>query len=238
MKKLFYLLMIILASLSAVSSNAYKITTTNVTGCIHNSDFSNLDGWYPYFTNSLSTVKIVTFSNDTGVLLASNYYSGTTSARAGIRIYSIDSDYYPINLVNSNDTTTEIVHDALLVKIQYKAASSDCLSGSYGFISGNLCVFMEGALSCSIDRNHTSVPYMTDDRIYELGGFNVSTSQPLYGIATNWTDMSFYFVPPEESDWWQIRDFEIMYEGMPNQPYVSGLIINKVELYAIRVDAQ
>jgi hypothetical protein len=52
------------------------------------------------------------------------------------------------------------------------------------------------------------------------------------------TDMSFYFVPPEESDWWQIRDFGIMYEGMPNQPYVSGLIINKVELYAIRVDAQ
>jgi hypothetical protein len=97
---------------------------------------------------------------------------------------------------------------------------------------------MEGALSCSIDRNHTSVPYMTDNRIYELGGFNVSTTQPLYGIATGWTDMSFYFVPPEESDWWQIRDFEIMYEGMPNQPYVSGLIINKVELYAIRVDAQ
>jgi hypothetical protein len=49
--------------------------------------------------------------------------------------------------------------------------------------------------------------------------------------------MCFYF-PPEESDWWQIRDFEICYQGMPNQPSRSGIIINKIELYAIRVDAE
>jgi hypothetical protein len=58
-------------------------------------------------------------------------------------------------------------------------------------------------------------------------------------MSTCWkkTAKSFYF-PPEESDWWQIRNIYIGYEGMPNQPCKSGIIINKIELYAIRVDAQ
>jgi len=57
-------------------------------------------------------------------------------------------------------------------------------------------------------------------------------------MSTCWkkTAMSFYFIPPEEGDWWQIRNIYLGYEGMPNQPNKSGIVINKIELYAIRVD--
>jgi len=48
--------------------------------------------------------------------------------------------------------------------------------------------------------------------------------------------MYLTLIPPEEGDWWQIRNIYLGYEGMPNQPYKSGIIINKIELYAIRVD--
>jgi hypothetical protein len=231
MKKLFYLVLLILACTIPVVSSAYKITTTNVTNCIHNSDFSTMDGWYSYYTVSLSTVSLITYLNETGIALESLYYSGSTSAVAGIRLYSTDSDYYPINLLNSD--TTEIVHDALMVKIQYMGSTTGA-----GVISGDLSVYLQGSLACTIDKDNTTVQYMSDYRIYELGGFNVSTSQPIYCKATSWTDMYLTFIPPEESDWWQIRDFEICYVGMPNQPSPSGIIINKIELYAIRVDAE
>jgi len=231
MKKIFYLVLLILACTIPVISSAYTITTTNVTSCIHNSDLNTLDGWYSYYTVSLSTVSLITYLNETGIALESIYYSGNTSAGAGIRLYSTNSAYYPINLVNSDDTTTEIVHDALIVKIQYMGSTTGA-----GVISGNLTIYLQGGLACTIDKENTNTPYMSDYRIYELGGFCVSTSQPIYCKATCWTDMYLTFIPPEESDWWQIRDFEICYEGMPNQPYKSGIIINKIELYAIRVD--
>ncbi len=231
MKKIFYLVLIISACMISVASNAYKITTTNITGSIHNSDFSTLDGWYSFYTPSLSEVSIVNCLNEVGVLLKSDYCNTTTSAIAGIQNYSSMGSYYPINLLDSN--TTEIVHDALMFKIQYMASTPACWSESSSYLSGNFYVFLQGGLSCTTIANP---PFAVDTRIYELGGFNVSTSQPIYCLATSWTDMYLTFIPPEEGDWWQIRNIYLGYEGMPNQPYKSGIIINKIELYAIRVD--
>ncbi len=228
MKKIFYLVLIISACMISVASKAYKITTTNITGSIHNSDFSTLDGWYTAFP---SEVSIVTCLNETGVLLKSNYCNTTNSVLVGIQTYSGASTYEPINSLNPDKT--EIVHDALMFKIQYMASTPACWSESSSYLSGNFYVFLQGGLSCTTIANP---PFAVDTRIYELGGFNVSTSQPIYCMATSWTDMYLTFIPPEEGDWWQIRNIYLGYEGMPNQPYKSGIIINKIELYAIRVD--
>jgi hypothetical protein len=236
MKKILLMFIISLFCLVITNSNAYKISTTNVTSCITNSDFTTLNGWYSFYDPSLSGVSIVTCLNEVGVLLKTNYCNTTVCAQAGIQNYSPAGTYYPINLLNSDKT--EIVHDALVLKIQYMASTPACWSESSSYISGDLYVLMQSCLSCSTDDNNINPPYMTDTEIFQLGGFNVSTSQPIYCKATSWTDMYLTFIPPEESDWWQIRNLCIGYIGMPNQPCKSGIIINKIELYAIRVDAE
>jgi len=230
MKKIFYIALLILTCTIPVPSSAYTLTTTNVTNCIHNSGFNTMDDWY---TSTPSEVSIVNCLGETGVLLKSNYCNTTNSVLVGIQTYSDISTYEPINLLNSNKT--EIVHDALILKIQYMASTPACWSESSSYISGNLCVFLQGGLSCTAVTK-PEPPLLVDTRIFELGGFNVSTSQPIYCKATSWTDMCLTFIPPEESDWWQIRNIYLGYEGMPNQPNKSGIVINKIELYAIRVD--
>ncbi len=228
------LIVIYLGMLSSLY--AYKVSTTDVTAYVHNSEFSSLEGWHPYYTDPLTDVSLVTCMGNSGVLLRSYYCSTTVSATAGIRLYSDGNDYFPINLVDAN--TTGIVRDALIVRVQLIGSPDVLGTESHGVITGNIGVTLQGGLSCSTDAFHPNPSYMTDNRIYETGGFIVSTSQPYFGMVTSWMDLSFTFIPPGQCDWWQIRNMEIYYQAMPNQPSESGIVINKIDMYAIRVDAE
>jgi hypothetical protein len=234
MKKILFIMVMLFCGLLS-TLNAYQLSTTDVTAYLHNAELSSLEGWHPFSTEPLSNVSVVTCFGETGILLASHYSSSTISAAAGIRLYSDSTDYYPVNLIDAN--TTGIVRDALIVKIHFTGTPYSSASARQGWITGNIGVRLQGGLSCSTDANHPAPSYMTDTCTYEMSGFLVSTTQPYWGKTTNWTELSFTFIPQGQCDWWQIRNLEVFYAALPNQPYESGIVINKVEMYAIRVDA-
>ena len=55
---------------------------------------------------------------------------------------------------------------------------------------------------------------------------------------TTWNVFTFNFTPPGHCDWWQIRNIELAYTAAPNQPMPTGMTIDRVEMYAIRIDDQ
>jgi hypothetical protein len=230
-KKILLLFFLLLVAVSFPL--AYTVTTTNVTNYIVNNNFDSFYGWHAVTTSQMTFAGFTTCYGRTGIYLRSFYTNTTKSYPATIKLYSpTATDYNPVTLVDAN--TTAIARDAILVKVRMMGVPSI----TSGLVCGNFTVKLQGALSCCTDFCHHSVPYSSDTQIFETGGYQVSPSQCYFGLMTTWSEYLFTFIPQGQCDWWQVRDIQLSYEAMATQPYPTGVLIDLIEMYAIRVDEQ
>ena len=231
-KRLFF---IIFSLYSLTHVWAYKDTTINVTDFIYNNNFdSGLSGWYAETTQGLTDVTTLTVYGKSVVALRSFYKSTTVSAKAAIQLYEgtgTGANYHPIDF---STTTPHIVHDSLIIKVWAMGTPvTGTVSG--GTVSGTFTILLQSAVALP----PSTPPSGTYDfRVYQIEGFQAISSDSVFGIMTTWNVFTFTFTPPGYCDWWQIRNLEISYTAAPNQLMPTGMTIDRIEMYAIRIDDQ
>ena len=153
----------------------------------------------------------------------------TSSGQAyDAKLISIDTATTAIVLVDSNSTLININQslnldymacDAIKVKVFIRG---DPTVGD-STITGQFSCTLKSALSFG----------ETSSLIYEKALLKSPSS--VIGCMNSWHILSFTFPTHLQSDWWQVRNIELNYQAAPNQPNPTGVLIDRIEVYAIQV---
>jgi len=243
-----FTLVLLLFVMSGVEAVTY--TTRDYTFCVFNPNFNDLTGWESYCTPGQTSACITTVNGVTGVYLKAES-NATTSAviqicPSNLTTYnsggSMITNYYysgttvlfqPITFINDADNSIgpyQYVTDGLMIKIRLRGLTQNTYGlYSSGLIPGTFSVLMENSLS------HNPGVNATPPTLYNVGQLMDYTQS---GVSMpDWNILTFTLLPENPCDWWQIRNLRLSYTPA-GVDYVSGVMVDKIELYGISVDAE
>jgi hypothetical protein len=244
------MLFLILLSLGGGSPLLASIVTTlNVTPLLYNNSFdiqtsvsSAVVGWTVLTTLGMTEIESGTSTDGRNVARLKALYSNSSIAvLATLQTWDNIGTTSAYHSIDFSTTSPPTVHDAIIVKVWAKGSGIAAFGN--GTVTGSFSVLLQSALSLSTvavgaSYNGGSLSLFRDMRVTESEGFKALGSDGIFGVMTTWNVFTFTFTPPGYCDWWQIRNLQLNYLAAANQPFPTELVIDRVELYTIRIDDQ
>lgn len=144
------------------------------------------------------------------------------------------TEFIPITLINDTQTTIgpyQYPMDAIVLKVRVRGYTPNTISNYLsGLVCGSFSVEIENSLNFPVVAPGTTV---VRPGLINLGG--IISMGPEYTSMPDWNELTFTLIPQNPADWWQIRNIRFCYSPAGTN-YVSGVLIDKIELYSVGVD--
>jgi hypothetical protein len=221
MRTLRIIIYLISILLIAQTGYSYTAVTLDLTTACQNYSFDNgLMSWQALTTAGYTSIDSSTnYHGCSVVFLKANYAKTTNGSEAAV------SPLYPVELYGTP-------RDGLQVKVHFMGMdtmSACTVTGMFSVeLKGGLSIYSTGP---TINANDTTA----DNRILQRGFIQSWSSNSVIGVMSTWNVFNIAFTPPS-CDWWQLRQLKLSYKAAPNQKTPTGIAIDRVEIYATRID--